>query len=925
MKKLVLISFLSLFLFCLSFALTEKELIDIEQRIEKIETKGVLSETEKEDLDKLRVSIEPEAEKHPPQEPLPNRSFIQIGSGTTYGAYPSYYGDFCNFWENCHTQTLYLSSELGEANTFTHLQWEYERLSEADPNNVLNVVIKIQTTTDVALTPGAFYDMTGATTVWTNADYVPATAVGWADMVDITDYVYDGTSNLIVDILWGDNGAYGSPYYRHMRTDGGVTRQLLGYADSETPPNYDNATNWYANIRFYYTIPGEPGLPTNPDPANGAIDIAGSGNLTWDWGVDSETYDLWLGETGNMIEVVSGGTVSGPSGSYAYSGLNYSTGYEWQVIVHNSTRVTTNGPVWNFTTGYPPDYVFESFENAVPPTEAGWQVQNIVGNDWAQYSTTTAPDGGKVARLYYTSTTGAQSRLVTPKLSITNTYDFIDFYCRYYSAGTLTIQYSPDATTWTTLEVIPITTTFAQYTVDVSSLVTRGEYYLGFLGETGTSYSYIYLDAVHHPPIVVGGPPDPPSNPDPADDAINVSGVADLLWTNGFGTETVDVYFDTDETLVTNKDASVKVIDNLDVNTYDPGTMLYSTEYFWRVICKNSARLETDGPVWSFTTQNDPNFGGGGAGSGGYYFANSLATTAPSYPTYNWIDNTGHTDVPIDPSMTANQDGFLSDDDFEGPFPIGFTFPFFTGTRGGNFTEFYIQSNGLLSFDATEISFTNYEIPIDAGATDFIAWFWDDMDADDPDVLDTEVTYYSCASCCIITFWHYPEYAATAGDYITAQVILFPNGNIRFQYNEAESGPAPSMDYTSNTIGIEGDIAAVANGIQYRYNNTGGPMFGSDLALAFGLDENNLDDTIILPPDAPINLTITTTPNGSDTDVHLEWDPVTGATSYTVYKSSNPYATFPDDWDTQQSGITNTYYDYTSHNPPTFYRVTANN
>ncbi len=77
--------------------------------------------------------------------------------------------------------------------------------------------------------------------------------------------------------------------------------------------------------------------------------------------------------------------------------------------------------------------------------------------------------------------------------------------------------------------------------------------------------------------------------------------------------------------------------------------------------------------------------------------------------------------------------------------------------------------------------------------------------------------------------------------------------------------------------------------------------------------------------DAPANLTIATTPNGADTDVHLEWDSVTGATTYTVYKSSDPYAVFPGGWATQQSGITDTYYDYTSHNPPTFYKVTANN
>lgn len=273
MKKLIFILLISLLVTTISFAkLSSQEITDAKLRIEAIEYDGI-SSNEKEELDKLRISLEPPAEERTHQEPPLNRSYVEIGTGTTYGTSPAYYGDFANYWENVHTQTLYLSSELGGANTFTHLQWEYERLSEAVPNYVLNVVIKIQTTTDNALTTGAYYDMTGATTVWTSATYVPATAVGWADMVDITDYVYDGTSNLIIDILWGDNGVYASPYYRHMRTDGGVTRLLIGYADSETPPNYDGASNYYANIRFHYTG-ATPLLFVSPNSYDfGAIDV----------------------------------------------------------------------------------------------------------------------------------------------------------------------------------------------------------------------------------------------------------------------------------------------------------------------------------------------------------------------------------------------------------------------------------------------------------------------------------------------------------------------------------------------------------------------------------------------------------------------------------------------------------------------------
>lgn len=102
---------------------------------------------------------------------------------------------------------------------------------------------------------------------------------------------------------------------------------------------------------------GAPGFPTNPSPAIAATYVAVSGDLTWDFGADTETYDLWFGPAGAMTEVVTGAT-AGTSGSYAYSGLDYGEVYEWQVIAHNSaTRFTTEGPVWSFTTENNPIYV----------------------------------------------------------------------------------------------------------------------------------------------------------------------------------------------------------------------------------------------------------------------------------------------------------------------------------------------------------------------------------------------------------------------------------------------------------------------------------------------------------------------------------------------------------------------------------------
>ncbi|MCD4817956.1 MAG: C10 family peptidase [Candidatus Cloacimonetes bacterium] len=103
------------------------------------------------------------------------------------------------------------------------------------------------------------------------------------------------------------------------------------------------------------------------------------------------------------------------------------------------------------------------------------------------------------------------------------------------------------------------------------------------------------------------GVPGTPTNPDPANTATNISIDTMISWTNGANTDNVDVYFGTSLLLVSNKDASVKIFANTTSTSVDPsgaGSLDNDTTYYWRVVCKNSTRAETDGPVWSFTTES---------------------------------------------------------------------------------------------------------------------------------------------------------------------------------------------------------------------------------------------------------------------------------------------------------------------------------
>jgi hypothetical protein len=85
-----------------------------------------------------------------------------------------------------------------------------------------------------------------------------------------------------------------------------------------------------------------------------------------------------------------------------------------------------------------------------------------------------------------------------------------------------------------------------------------------------------------------------PTNPSPATGATDVDVDADLSWTNGAGTTTVEVFFN-----------GVSVYSGAPITTFDPGTLEYLTTYTWKVYCGDGTCV-TSGPTWSFTTEQNP-------------------------------------------------------------------------------------------------------------------------------------------------------------------------------------------------------------------------------------------------------------------------------------------------------------------------------
>ncbi|MBE3136381.1 MAG: hypothetical protein IMZ43_03170 [Thermoplasmata archaeon] len=92
-----------------------------------------------------------------------------------------------------------------------------------------------------------------------------------------------------------------------------------------------------------------------------------------------------------------------------------------------------------------------------------------------------------------------------------------------------------------------------------------------------------------------------PNNPSPANNSSDVSIDSDLSWSGGDpdnDSVTYDLYFGTSPT-------PPLLAENILEASYDPGTLLYETTYYWKIRAIDSNGASTEGPVWTFTTKNE--------------------------------------------------------------------------------------------------------------------------------------------------------------------------------------------------------------------------------------------------------------------------------------------------------------------------------
>ncbi|MCH8330521.1 MAG: hypothetical protein IH946_03935, partial [Bacteroidetes bacterium] len=237
-----------------------------------------------------------------------------------------------------------------------------------------------------------------------------------------------------------------------------------------------------------------------------------------------------------------------------------------------------------------------------------------------------------------------------------------------------------------------------------------------------------------------------------------------------------------------------------------------------------------------------------------------------SYSTidYDTITGTGTTE-------------FLTDDDVAGPLPIGFNFTFYCF----DYTEFYISSNGFITFspDYDDGCCLGQSIPTAGIPDNLIAFAWNDLN---PYNNTGHIEYFTTGVFpdrkLVINFDSVPHFGDSG--LITVQIILFEQGDII----EIHTADMPG-DGTAHTMGIENIDGTVGltvsgrNALDWSASNEGirfTPL-GPDTTLQYSWTPTDLldDSTAKFPvanPDTSTTYMVDVIENGC---------PVTG--SITVY------------------------------------------
>ncbi|WP_066628347.1 T9SS-dependent choice-of-anchor J family protein [Labilibacter marinus] len=364
--------------------------------------------------------------------PTRAQSFIEIGDGTLGTNYPIFFNHNYSW-----TSFMFTSAEMGDAKTIDKIAFFGAKNFGGYQKDFLNQKVYLKLTTE-PMVRTSYPDMVldNYTQVFEGTVSYPANGADWM-IIEVDDFEYDGTSNLIVH--WENHS--GASYASLNMFYGSSVDQIYQVAtggDSSFPATdaWREANPVRPNMRVY--SPGDdskPATPTLMSPSNDGVKVSVDAAIEFSLG-NTDKYDVYFGTQEDDLQLVEDDVVVTEDGVFSYnpvSNLVSKTKYYFQVIAYLG-EVEESSPVYSFTTqkvitDFPFNCGFEAFHigsatgakvsdiiNRGAPLESDWTYDNNWKVSWLADFPDVIYMGEGTAQVGLTG--NGNSSLMTPRINL---------------------------------------------------------------------------------------------------------------------------------------------------------------------------------------------------------------------------------------------------------------------------------------------------------------------------------------------------------------------------------------------------------------------------------------------------------------------------------------------------------------------------
>lgn len=415
---------------------------------------------------------------------------VQIGNGTATNAIP-----LATNWGYSYSQSIYLASEINApAGDITGLQWYFH--GGSDLSNAQDIVIYMAHTDKTSFTDGEDWFAGEELTQVYNGG-ITVNGAGWVTLTFDTPFEYNGTDNLV--IAAEDNMEEYNGYSPFHSTNVSNARSIYYFNDNTNPepgnPPYGNTLTYIPNVILN-------GISQScPPVTNLTVGTLGTTTATVGW-TESGDATEWTVEYGAPGFTQGEGEQVTASGTSETVLENLTSGTEYEFLVRANCS-DDDQSVWSFTRGEfttncaaVDDFVFNFNASSTFPICLDALYENA--DNTAYMSTYYESSGDNSLVMYnFSSDNQADIILVTPEVNtIAAGTHWLTFSARandleLIEVGTITDP--SDASTFESIEFIPLTEDFTTYTVSFQDYEGTNNY-IALKRTSNFTNSSVYVD-----------------------------------------------------------------------------------------------------------------------------------------------------------------------------------------------------------------------------------------------------------------------------------------------------------------------------------------------------------------------------------------------------------------------------------------------